>query len=577
VTTTARGLATAFLVGAMVGLPALQAGAAPVAVPAATTGSPRTFTVNSTSDRGDAARNGVCATGAPVQCTLRAAIQEADAANGPSTIAFAIAGSGVHTIQLSSQLPPLTNNNYAITIDGFTQPGSARNTDPIADRGVRTIEVVGNGPTGFDGLLINSPHNVIRGLDMHGFRRDIDMRLSSSDYNLIVGNIIGLTPSGGFDPHHQLVNGSSCIELAGAAHYNLIGTPAVGDRNTIGGCSHHGIATYNYPTPHNTIQNNIIGLDPTGTLRRGNAGYAIDINTGTQYTLVGGTGAGEHNVLSGNTGNGIEISHEPSTMFNQIIGNYIGTNLTATAASSVTANGAAGVHLEGKGNCEGKPCPPDENHNLVDSNVIAGNHGPGVLIDKGTHDDTVSHNLIGVLPSGAAAGNGAGVFIEAGAFSNVIGPANIIAFNPNGIQVQPTLISPPVKTPQPTNYNRFTQNSIHDITNALAIDLTPFNKPNTNVGDPNTNEGVRTPVITTADRSTIVVSTCADCVVELFLSSRGAGLGGQGTTYLLDATASSSGVATFTSPSATFGHTVTVTTTTPKGSTSEFCVGAWVR
>ena len=88
----------------------------------------------------------------------------------------------------------------------------------------------------------------------------------------IVGNMIGLTPSGAFDPHHQYVTGSSCVEIGGGAHDNVVGTPGNANRNTIGGCSHHGIATYNYPTNDNTIQNNIIGLDPTGTQRRGDSG-----------------------------------------------------------------------------------------------------------------------------------------------------------------------------------------------------------------------------------------------------------------------------------------------------------------
>src|SRR6185437_12599551 len=148
--------------------------------------------------------------------------------------------------------------------------------------------------------------------------------------------------------------------------------------------------------------------------------------------------------------------------------------------------------------------------------------------------------------------NGVGIYIESGAYSNVIGPHNIIAYNANAIMLQPTLDAPRVRTPQPTNYNRFTQNVMFNSGNALAIDLTPFGKPNTTFGDPDANQGVRTPAITAADRTSVVVRTCASCIVELFLSSRGAGLGGQGKDYLATATASSAGVATFTSPRAAF-------------------------
>ena len=78
-----------------------------------------TFSVNSTGDTSDAAPgNAICAdsTGA---CTLRAAIQEANALAGADTINFSI-GTGVQTIAVSTALPPLTQS---VTIDGTSQPG----------------------------------------------------------------------------------------------------------------------------------------------------------------------------------------------------------------------------------------------------------------------------------------------------------------------------------------------------------------------------------------------------------------------------------------------------------------------
>src|ERR1051326_9209720 len=60
-----------------------------------------TFVVNSTADTGDAhVGDGVCSTSGNV-CTLRAAIQEANASAGLDTITFAI-GSGVQTINAAS-------------------------------------------------------------------------------------------------------------------------------------------------------------------------------------------------------------------------------------------------------------------------------------------------------------------------------------------------------------------------------------------------------------------------------------------------------------------------------------------
>jgi CSLREA domain-containing protein len=69
-----------------------------------------TFTVNSTGDAGDATIDGTCDADATatVQCTLRAAIQEANATTDADTIDFAIpstvcdATSGVCTISVGS-------------------------------------------------------------------------------------------------------------------------------------------------------------------------------------------------------------------------------------------------------------------------------------------------------------------------------------------------------------------------------------------------------------------------------------------------------------------------------------------
>ena len=72
-----------------------------------------TYTVTSTADSGAG--------------TLRQAILDANANPGADTIAFNIAGSGVHTIAPASALPAITG---PVTIDGYTQSGSSANTNP---------------------------------------------------------------------------------------------------------------------------------------------------------------------------------------------------------------------------------------------------------------------------------------------------------------------------------------------------------------------------------------------------------------------------------------------------------------
>ena len=248
------------------------------------------FVVNSVADGADAAINGVCQTATVGQCTLRAALQEANAAAGPVSISFAIPGTGVHTITPASLLPTLTNPN-GITIDGFTQPGSSPNTDPLVDNAVYDIELKGTNPAGFDGLYVTSSNNLFRGLDIHGFHVAIDMYGTTANHNTVEGDMLGLTPTGALDPTYALVNNASCLVLESGASYNQIGAPGSANRNVVSGCDFKGIASYNYPTSYNTIQNNIVGLDPTGTLRRMTQSHGIDITRGSEHTLVGGTGS----------------------------------------------------------------------------------------------------------------------------------------------------------------------------------------------------------------------------------------------------------------------------------------------
>src|SRR5215210_6449282 len=63
-----------------------------------------TFTVNSTGDGADSnTGDGVCNDGSG-NCTLRAAVEQANATSGADTIAFNIPGSGVRTIAPATRL-----------------------------------------------------------------------------------------------------------------------------------------------------------------------------------------------------------------------------------------------------------------------------------------------------------------------------------------------------------------------------------------------------------------------------------------------------------------------------------------
>ena len=97
-----------------------------------------TFTVNSTSDNVDLyPGDGVCGTGAILktpgtqECTLRAAIQEANEMPGEDIIDFNIPGTGVHTIQVNSGgQGPLPDVTASVTINGYSQPDASPTPSP---------------------------------------------------------------------------------------------------------------------------------------------------------------------------------------------------------------------------------------------------------------------------------------------------------------------------------------------------------------------------------------------------------------------------------------------------------------
>ena len=93
------------------------------------------FIVDTTADTVDAIAGDTVCADAGGECSLRAAIEEANASAGADTISFDIpvsdpgydAGTEAFTIQPSSQLPAVTD---PVVIDGYTQPGASANTNP---------------------------------------------------------------------------------------------------------------------------------------------------------------------------------------------------------------------------------------------------------------------------------------------------------------------------------------------------------------------------------------------------------------------------------------------------------------
>ena len=124
--------------------------------------------------------------------------------------------------------------------------------------------------------------------------------------------------------------------------------------------------------------------------------------------------------------NGLALE-SPGTSGNQVLGNYIGTDV---AGSHAVPNTLAGVYLHG-----------GANENIIGTdaagNLISGNRGEGILLlgtDFIVTDNRIAGNRIGSDASGATpVPNNAGIKLDEAA-DNLIGGAdaaagNLIAFN----------------------------------------------------------------------------------------------------------------------------------------------------
>ena len=230
-----------------------------------------TYTVDSTGDAADATPgDGLCATAGAV-CTLRAAIQEANADATKDTIAFGIAGAGPHVIKPSTVLPPL---DEPVNIDGYTQAGAKANTKRFPELTDAVIKIAIDGSlapisgANNTAFRIEGGGSLIRGLSIYKWLGTNGGRIViDSDNNVIEGNYIGLDTAGLESPEGLTDNasepawtGNGIIVQSGVN--NLIGGTTDGARNVIANAWRYAI--YFAPGTGGTVSGNFIGVDKTG-------------------------------------------------------------------------------------------------------------------------------------------------------------------------------------------------------------------------------------------------------------------------------------------------------------------------
>jgi titin len=410
------------------------------------------------------------------------------------------------------------------TVQNNLVSGNKLNGIVLTDMGTDGNQVFGNtigtnraGTTALpnqDGVFIkggadnNAVHNnLISGNKQHG----VEIQGGGPAGNQVTGNFIGTRGTG----DKAVPNVQGGVILKAGAFRNLVSA------NLISGNGGPGVELRDAATTANTLEINFIGINFAGTAALPNKGDGVLIHLAASANYVGTAAPGTANLISGNTGSGVEIAGA-GTQGNLVLANLIGTALDGKHAvgnqadgvlldggatqnyvgtgALISGNGRAGVYIKDAATQQnfvygdligtditGKGRLPNDDGVIIDQagmntigepshgNVISGNTF-GVLLTNGASGNRVQDNLIGTGVTGAALGNsGPGIYVTQGASDNIIGgtdtkqdgspgaDANTIAFNASGVVVG--------YTPQDTaTGNAIQENSIFS-SGLIGIDL----------------------------------------------------------------------------------------------------------
>ena len=366
-----------------------------------------TFTVTTTADSGVG--------------SLRQAVTDSNASPGiTDTIAFNITGAGcaglpaVCTIKPASALPTVAD---PVIIDGYTQPGSSQNTLAVGDNAVLLVEIDGSQVGGFAiGFYVLSNSTVIQGLVINRFSYTGIFIDASGGGTLgghtVRGNFIGTDPSG------TLPAGCGTQGVFLRAPNSTIGGPNPGDRNVI---SANGASTSLganiklegdfAAVTGSAVQGNYIGTNAGGTGSLG-GGAGVLLYPGSDVK-IGGSGAGEGNVISGNGDFGISLTYDCVTALadNVIQGNRIGVD---ASGSNPLGNVQGGIYLGclTQNNQIGGTAPGEGNtiaHSGVAGVLVV---GAGIFLDPaaGTGNSIRANRIFSNRGLGIALGSGSPTF-----------------------------------------------------------------------------------------------------------------------------------------------------------------------
>jgi CSLREA domain-containing protein len=408
----------------------------------------QTYIVNSDTDAPDnIPGDGICATFGG-NCTLRAAIQEANLDGVASIINFASKFQGVHAIPGCS-LPNIVENNTTIY-------GSAR-WDVASKR--PGVEITGGA---CDLLKINSGGNNVYGIFFGGS--------GSTGVHIFAGSNNNIGGSANEQRNVYLV-GKYGVHIQSPGTNNQVtnsyfGT-VTGESLPGGGMGEVGVFVQAGDSQNVISKNIIVGQSNAGILLWSNANVVseniIGVTWNKQSALPNNYGVqlyGDNNVvnsgnvIAGNSSHGVYVYHADN---NTISNNYIGypfsvndlgnvgdgihvhasLNNKIEEGNVISDNGSDGIHVNGSGNTiiRGNGISGNDQNGIYmyssdgeiggvgtnKLNGIGGNKGNGIHLDASSNV-TIVNNYIGLGSGAFDEGNGGhGVLINNGSNGNTIG------------------------------------------------------------------------------------------------------------------------------------------------------------
>jgi len=359
----------------------------------------------------------------------------------PETIVFA-----------TSVFPPGNPATIAINNDDLPPLSTGNDTIDASAAGV-IIELFGGGA--YDCFRITSDNNTVKGLEMYQWHLGVrieggaqntvggsgpgegnvisggDLGVgilgSGTDGNVVKGNFIGTNASG-----TAAVPNSVGVQIGSGAQGNIIGGSGSGEGNVISGNLSEGVRILDFGTSNNVLKGNYIGTDASGTAAVPNGTRGVWIS-GRQNNTIGGTAAGEGNVIAYNEDDGVWV-YGTATTGNSIRGNSIHDNVGKGIENTDGGNTELAVPtITGFGSVMGTACP-------------------NCTIDVYSDDEDE-----GRVYEGSTTASGAGNWIFSGSLDgpNITATATDAAGNTSEFSApvaipEPTPTATPTPTPTPT-------------------------------------------------------------------------------------------------------------------------------